>query len=409
MIRRYKSLMAFVLGMILLIGISLFVKGWLSSDNFPARIIPGLNWVHDLGHSYLLMLRGIEGNDHSLLLFLFPLLFTTIIFSCVNIGFIGIFVIVRRWYSLRAERRYQLVKDSVNTAVLNYLYGQEALELNILKDCPEKVVIKELVDLRKSIIGSKANKLQELFYKLKLDEFVISRIDRSIWYNKIFYIEAALWMRIHSTLPKIEKYLPSDNPYLRNTAQVAYVNLDAHSSFSFLYGLKFTLPIWHQHALYQSMVRNSIPLPDFYSFLEQKNRTVVSFALIMIRMFDQRGPQDKIVALLNHPDSDVRLNAIQAISALQTHYPLEILKNRFQSENLINQIAIIKAMKIEESKEIFSFFQSIWEKTPMVVQLEILKNSTLALREQLLKELPQDEAVQRLVATVSDKQLNYQP
>jgi hypothetical protein len=395
--------------MILLIGISLFVKGWLSSDNFAVSIIPGLNWVHDIGHSYLLMLNGIAGNDHSLLLFLFPLLFTTIIFSCVNIGFIGIFVIVRRWYSLRAERRYQLVKENVNTAVLNYLYGEEALALTILQDCPEKVVIKELVDLRKSVIGSKANKLQELFYKLQLDEFVISRIDKSIWYNKIFYIEAALWMRMHSTQPKIEKYLPDENPYLRNTAQVAFVNLDAHSSFSFLHGLEFPLPIWHQHALYQSMVRNSIPLPDFYSFLGQKNRTVVSFALIMIRMFDQRGPEERIVELLNHSDSAVRLNAIITIRTLQIHYPLEILKNRFQNENLINQIAIIKAIKIEKSKEIFSFFQSIWEETPTVVQLEILKNSTLALREQLLKELPQDEAVQRLVATVSDKQLNYQP
>jgi hypothetical protein len=408
MIRRYKSLMVFALGLTLLIGLSCCMSWWLSLDNAKAAFLPGFNWLHDIGRWYLIRLSGIEGNGQSLLLFLFPFLYTTVIFSFVNIGFIGIFVLVRRWYSLRTESRLQLVKDSVSMAVLNYLYGEETLALTTLQDCPENVVIKEIVGLRKSIIGSKANKLQELFYKLKLNEFVMSKIDKSMWYDKIFYLEAALWMRMHDALPKIEQYLQVDNPYLRNTAQVAFVNLDAHSSFSFLHELVSPLPVWHQHALYQSMVRNSIPLPDFYSFLGEKNDTVVSFALIMIRIFDQHGQEEAIVELLHHPDSSVRLNAILAIRSLKIHYPLEVLKTRFQSENLINQVAIIKAMKIEKTAEIFSFIQSIWAEITTVVQLELLKNSTLALREQMLKELPQDEAVQRLVATVADKPLNYQ-
>lgn len=409
MVYQYKSLITFVLLLIALPVLSIFMNWWLLQDNWTGSgIFCCLGWVHNELSSYLERLTAKKGEEYSLFLFLFPLLLSTMLFYCVNILSIAIFAVFRHRDLNHKKIRDDKMKECIDDNILNYLYGDKEQAIRSLQPCPPKVVITEMVSLQKEIIGKKENQIRSLFFILQLDSYVQKKIKSSVWYKKIIYIDAAMWMRAYNTSSIIDQYQYADNPYLQNAAQVAFINLDCCYPLLFLNLLQTPLPVWNQHTLYQAIVRNSIPVADFYEFLTVPNNTIVIFALTMIRLFDQKKSAIQITSLLAHPDAEVRYNAILTIQALKIYDAIDRLKACFKEESQKNKVEIARTIAIANKEGTLAFFKSIWEEVSQIIQLEILKSSPSELRAQLGRKLPQTQTLRLLMAHASDKRLNDQ-
>ncbi len=382
MLRRYKAILSFLASLFLLGLLSSFVRQWLLLDSWWLEGYQWVDWIHDIGHSYMSFL-STESGSHFLLGSLFPLLYTSMILTVFNIGFIAVLILFRRWRSIKNYNYFSRMREKTDDVLLEYLYGDKDAAMVKLRSLNRRILVKEMVDLRKQIIGPKADQLRSLFYELHLDEFIIRKIKYSRWFGKMMYIDAAQWMLVTHAGDVIEPYQYVPNVYVRNVAQVACISLSPDSAFSFLNALEYPLPVWHQIILYKSMALSSIPVPDFYVYLRSDNTTVVLFALNMIRLFSQRGDEDEIIALVSHEDPIVRRNALKVICDLKIYKAMETVKLYFQRETLRNQVNMVHVLSLDKTDETLHFYKTIWAETKPNVRMEILKYIEPALRKKL--------------------------
>jgi hypothetical protein len=399
MLRRYKAILLFLASLFLLVLLSLFVKQWLLQDTWWLEGYQWIDWMHDIGHFYMNFL-STETGKHFLLGFLFPLLYTSMILTVFNIGFIAFFILFRRWRSINNYVYFSRMREKTEDVLLEYLYGDKDAAMVKLRSLNRRILVKEMVGLRKQIIGSKADQLRSLFYELHLDDFIIRKIKYSRWFNKIMYIDAAQWMLVTRAEDVIEPYQYVTNVYIRNVAQVACISLSPDSAFSFLNVLEYPLPVWHQIILYKSMVLSSVPIPDFYAYLRSDNTTVVLFALNMIRLFSQRGDEEKIIALVSHEDPIVRRNALKVICDLKIYQAMETVKQYFQKETIRNQVNMVHVLSLDKTEETLNFYKTIWIETKPNVRMEILKHIEPALRKKLQDAMPSERGFNETISNI---------
>ncbi|MBP1641215.1 MAG: hypothetical protein H6Q17_2798 [Bacteroidetes bacterium] len=399
MLRRYKAILLFLASLFLLVLLSLFVKQWLLQDTWWLEGYQWIDWMHDIGHFYMNFL-STETGKHFLLGFLFPLLYTSMILTVFNIGFIAFFILFRRWRSINNYVYFSRMREKTEDVLLEYLYGDKDAAMVKLRSLNRRILVKEMVGLRKQIIGSKADQLRSLFYELHLDDFIIRKIKYSRWFNKIMYIDAAQWMLVTRAEDVIEPYQYVTNVYIRNVAQVACISLSPDSAFSFLNVLEYPLPVWHQIILYKSMVLSSVPIPDFYAYLRSDNTTVVLFALNMIRLFSQRGDEEKIIALVSHEDPIVRRNALKVICDLKIYQAMETVKQYFQKETIRNQVNMVHVLSLDKTEETLDFYKTIWIETKPNVRMEILKHIEPALRKKLQDTMPSERGFNETISNI---------
>lgn len=386
MLRKYKAVAVFLTAMILLIAFSFIVKSWLMQETWFLKGSSAFNWLHDLGR-YLMATIEENQKQSTLLVWLFPVLFTALILTLANIVTIASLILLRRWGSIRLWHRKNEMREKVQESIVEYLYGDCKSALLQMKQLNKQMLVQETIGLRKQITGSKAESLQHLFYQLGLDKFVTHKIKSARWFNKVLYIDAAQWMQVYSAFELIQPYQYEENPHLRNVAQMACVNLDTGQAFAFLNILDQSLPIWHQILLHKTMVKSSLPLPDFYSFLQSDNASVIVFALNMIRLFSQKGPKDEIIRLVTHHDPVVRRNALRVVRDLDIYEAIPVVKQHFLGETLRVQVGMIQALSLDKPQETFEFYRNIWLDTPRRLQAEILKHVSPGLQAMLLKDI----------------------
>lgn len=386
MLRRYKPVVVFITAIILLIACSAIVKSWLMQEDWFLEGNNLFDWLHDLGR-YLMATVEANQKQSILLFWLFPVLFTALLLTAINIVTIALFILLRRWGSIRFLHRKDEIREKVQASILEYFYGESEAALQQMKHLNKQMLVQETIGLRKQITGSKAESLQHLFYQLGLDKFVIHKIKSARWFNKVLYIDAAQWMQVYGAFELIQPYQYEENPHLRNVAQMACVNLDTGQAFAFLNILDQSLPIWHQILLHKTMVKSSLPLPDFYGFLQSDNASVIVFALNMIRLFSQKGPKDEIIRLVTHHDPVVRRNALRVVRDLDIYEAIPVVKQNFLGETLRVQVGMIQALSLDKPQETFEFYRNIWLDTPRRLQAEILKHVSPGLQAMLLKDM----------------------
>ncbi|MTK52835.1 hypothetical protein [Paludibacter sp.] len=394
MLRKYKAVAVFLAAMILLIAFSFIVKSWLMQENWFLKSSSAFNWLHDLGR-YLMATIEENQKQSTLLIWLFPVLFTALILTVVNIVTIALFILLRRWGSINLWRRKNKMRQKAQESIVEYLYGDSESALQQIKQLNKQMLVEEIISLRKQITGPKTEHLQLLFYQLGLDVFVTHKIKSARWFNKLLYIDAAQWMQVYAAFEQIQPYQYAENPHLRNVAQMACVNLDTGQAFAFLNIMDQSLPIWHQILLHKTMVRGSLPLPDFYSFLHSENASVIIFALNMIRLFSQKGPQNEIIRLVTHHDPMVRRNALRVVRDLDIYEAIPVVKQNFLGETLRVQVGMIQALSLDKPQETFEFYRNIWQDTPRRLQAEILKHVSPGLQAMLLKDMEPEQIEQK--------------
>lgn len=94
-----------------------------------------------------------------------------------------------------------------------------------------------------------------------------------------------------SVLDETERCLNSFNIVLRMEAELAWIHLCIDDPFAFLYLLKQDFTPWEQLHVFEMLKRNRISFPDFSTWLDSTNETVVLFCR---RMMGDDGTNERL-------------------------------------------------------------------------------------------------------------------
>ncbi len=391
-----KPFLAFVLLMLgLILGAIVFVQWILFGNSYLD--FPYLIALKEYYQEYIPFLLDDNPAQNSFIRYVVPLILFFISISVVSIVVLFFLLIIRRFSKLRQEIVDKIHNNRVEKLIIEYLYTQSPFAVTNLKLFSKARVIKPLVVLHENIIGNKASLTNALFYELKLDAFVAKKIDSIFWHVRIKYMLVASSMNIVSVIDKIKRNINDQNSDVRNAAQNALLTLDKSHSFDFLHQVDYPISKWQQISLHRTIVRESIPLPNFGDFLMSKNDTVVIFALIMIESFYQRDNAEKVIALLKHSNEAIRHQALHVVKALDYKEAAPELIAKFSNESTHIQVDIVEALAKFDTPDSVDFLKKLLEKSDFKINWAIIKNMSSSTLKKIVGDNPPSAELEKMI------------
>lgn len=209
----------------------------------------------------------------------------------------------------------------------------------------KKILYRQILNFHDSFTGNTAEKLRELFLKLELDKITIKRLNSSKREIKIKGIIETAQMQLNELTPFIAKLIHSKQPEVRIEAQAAYLILNKKHSFHFLEHIKEPILAWHQLILMDLTQRINIrELPDFSTWLNSNNNSVVELCIKLIGHFQQFKATDELIKLLNHPDEHIQLLTIKVLGDFEADQAEKHLLKLYDSGSPEIKSEVIKAL-----------------------------------------------------------------
>src|SRR5664280_2906678 len=212
-----------------------------------------------------------------------------------------IIILLNREKIEKEDLMHQYLLEKYQNLIINYLFGSATPEefLLIASDSYRRhVLIDQIIDVSINLKGKEIEKLFGLYKLLGLDKDSIKKAHSRQWHKKIKGIRELAFMNIKDANTVIYKALNSSNEILRMEAQIALVRLSDDNPFEFLSHLTTRFSLWEQITLHELIIQHNIPLPSFQKWLTSPNPTVVTFALRMIREFEQRESEENVRKIL---------------------------------------------------------------------------------------------------------------
>jgi hypothetical protein len=328
-------------------------------------------------------------------------LIAAIIISITTMIILLVVILLNRKRMEKEEKLHQYLLEKYQSLIINFLFGNASPEefRSIASDTYRRqVLIDQMVDVSLNLKGDERKKIQSLYKLLSLDKDSIARAYNHRWHKKIKGFRELAFMNIKDANVAIYKALNSTNEILRMEAQIALVRLCDDNPFEFLSHLTSHFSLWEQITLHDLIIQHNIPLPSFQRWLTSPNPTVVTFALRMIREFEQKESEDNIREILIHPDPSVRYLAVQVAGDLDMRSTLETMKHMYKNQEYKICLEIIKSMGKMPDISMMGFLKLVIDKEDDV-QLQI--EATKAIKNN------GEKGVKALVKLMTSEYKNY--
>lgn len=256
----------------------------------------------------------------------------------------------------RIEATYQKKYES---DLIEYLYAsddettskQQQQIVDYLKKCSQnrlkrKIIIKTFLKLKDDISGETADAIQDLYYKTGLIESATSKLKSKKWDAVARAIRELAQFEIKEAHDEIIQLINHPKKEVRFEIEKYLVQLFRFEGLEFLNIIENELSEWDQIQLLEILNKfKNLHVPDLNHWLLSKNSSVVSFTLKLVRIHNQFGVKDEIITLFNHPNQEIRTEAINLVSHLGIYEAVEILKKDLFERSLDEQIAFFKMME----------------------------------------------------------------
>ena len=256
----------------------------------------------------------------------------------------------------RIESTYEKKYES---DLIEYLYASDDETENeqqqkivvYLKKCAQnrlkrKIIISTFLKLKNDVSGETADAIQKLYRQTGLIESATSKLKSKKWDVVAKAIRELTQFEIKETHDEIIKLVNHPKKQVRFEIQKYLVQLFRFDGLEFLNVIENDLSEWDQIQLLEILNKfNNLHVPDMSGWLRSKNTSVVSFTLKLVRIHNQFGINEEIIALFNHPNEEIRIEAINLVNPLGIFEAVEILKTDIFKRTLDEQIAFFKMME----------------------------------------------------------------
>jgi len=300
------------------------------------------------------------------------ILVTIFFYLVFSIVVLFIVILVHRQIRTRQRNFTKKLRNEYQEQLAGFLFDDEVDTLSLRgvnKRTNRQVLIDEVMELHTNLHGEAAKKLKDLYFKLELHKDSLRKVDHRRWDIKAKGFGELAQMDVKDANTKIKHYINSKNPILRMQAQVAMVKLVEENPLGFLDDFKHEMSYWEQLNIHDTLVYHQIDIESYDQWLENKNASVVMFALRMIGLFKQVQSGEKVRELLFHENPEIALAAVQTMNSLELSEYIEDLKMLFKSETLKLVNILETQRKDKDEKDI----KSLDDLLPRKIRYEIIQ------------------------------------
>lgn len=182
----------------------------------------------------------------------------------------------------------------------------------------KQVLLDQIIEIKKNLSGNSVIPLMTIYSHLKLHEVSLKKLRSLRWYLKATGIRELSEMDYAEAVPLITKFLASRNNTLREEAILAHLRLDSEHRLTFLDSYEDDVTLWMRINLHHYLQKMDVrTLPQFSTWFNNTNASVVLFAINMMKAFRQLGSMNELAKLLDHENETVVAVAVETISILE--------------------------------------------------------------------------------------------
>lgn len=194
----------------------------------------------------------------------------------------------------------------------------------------KKVLLRELMNVKKSLSGISGDNIEKIYKQLNLKEISLRRVASKHWHIKARGIQELAIMHQQPDNDQLFKLTNDKDLMVRMEAQTAIVRLQGYKGLSFFDNLSFPLSEWHQLNLLFLLAPQPIVAGDgILNWLHSPNATVVQFSLKLIAGQHASEFHEEVVRCLNHPVEVVRNEAILCLGQMPSAEAADELQKRY--------------------------------------------------------------------------------
>ncbi len=219
-------------------------------------------------------------------------------------------------------------------------------EEDLSKKYHRSIISDEIIHLHENFTGETASRLELLFVKLGLHHDSLEKTKNRRWYIAAKGMRELALMNVKESVINLAEFLNHKNDILRMEARISIMKLSAEEPLSFLSRIKEPLSAWDQANIYGML--SKMPeqmIPDFSSWLNSPNKSVVQFCILMIGAFRQQDSKGVLIHMLDNEDEKVRMAVIKALRELNAYASEDKLINMYPLESEDVQYEIVKTLE----------------------------------------------------------------
>ncbi|MFA9188518.1 hypothetical protein AAGV33_09975 [Flavobacterium sp. FBOR7N2.3] len=288
----------------------------------------------------------------------------------------------------RIEATY---KKKYESDLIEYLYGgddkniteEQQKIVHYLKKSAEnrlkrKLIIATFLKLKNEISGETADAIQNLYYQTGLINSATSKLKSKKWDSVARAIKELTLFEIKEAHDEIIQLINHPKKEVRNEIQKYLVKLFRFDGLKFLNVLENPLSEWDQIQLLEILNKfNNLEVPDMNNWLRSTNNSVISFTLKLAKIYNQFSVKDEVMDLFNHPNIEIRIEAINAVVPLGIYEAVAILKEDYFTRSLDEQIAFFKMMEEMAMPDDIPFIREHIEHENFFIRISVMKTMNL--------------------------------
>ncbi|MEO6719504.1 MAG: HEAT repeat domain-containing protein [Ferruginibacter sp.] len=251
----------------------------------------------------------------------------------------------------------------------------------------KKVLLRELMKVKKSLSGVSGKNLEILYAQLSLDQVSLQRLESKKWHIKAKGIQELAVMHQHSQYSAIFNLTNDQDMMVRMEAQTSIVRLNGYKGLQFFDNLSYPLSEWHQLNLLHLLAHEPVMEEHgVIKWLNSSNATVVQFSLKLIAGQHAIELYDEVVKCLHHTDEVVRKEAVLCLGQMPSPSVALELNNHYRDETDKNiRLCIIDEFQRVASRHDLPFLQTLQQADD--VDVKLAANKTVLYLEKNLKSL----------------------
>lgn len=241
-----------------------------------------------------------------------PQVMVMIFLLLVFILSITILLLIRQSIHQYLTTRKSRIKQKYHEILIECLFSSGE---HIVDDCKikgdrgKRLLYKTMIYLMHNLNGEYAEKLKTYFYEMGLEKYLLQNLRSKRWWIITQGLRDSRIMGYKKAVTFAEKYINAKQLELRVEAQISIMSMKTHDPFEFLNRLKRPFSPWARIHLFQE-ISFWEEKPDASQWLTSENPGVLVFALRVMTLWGQKGDNNLIHPLSDHPNPLVRSELI---------------------------------------------------------------------------------------------------
>jgi len=255
-------------------------------------------------------------------------------------------------YIITAETEEEL------NAIINARRG--ALQQWLTHKFARKIFIDELYRATKMISGEALSNVVWVYNHFDLQKDTEQNLQSKYWNIVAKAIQRLAALNQEQLIVRIYRFTNSTNDHIREQAQAATVKLTGFKGLRFLDITDKPITKWQQLCLLNELsFHTGYDETRLKKWLQSSNKSVIAFALMLVKTYRCYQLHDDVIACLQHADVSVKEHAIVTLTEIAEPSTSALLINCFQNNEDCIQLEILNALQFIGDVDDIPFLETI--------------------------------------------------